>query len=103
MTASGCTTRPNAIVKSWEREITEDALRPSCNIFDRLERSRGEDMRTHLDVRNTSVTSKRREDLQVVYPINDEINELKARLKTLAARNTEATQSTSTSSSSAEI
>ena len=33
ITALGRTTRPNVIVRSWEREITKDALRPSCNVF----------------------------------------------------------------------
>ena len=47
-------------------------------------------MRTHLAVRCTLATSKRREDLLVISPINDEINELTTRLETLAARNTEA-------------
>ena len=103
MTASGRTSRPDAIVKSQEREITEDALKLSCNIFDRLGRSIGEDMLTHLEAKYTSVTSKRREDLPVVSPINDEINELRARLEKLAARNTEAAQSTSTSPFNAEI
>ena len=80
MTASGHTTRPNAIGKSREREIIEDALRPSHNVFDRLGRSRGKDMRTHLEASRTSATSRSKEDLLVVSPINDEINELKARL-----------------------
>ena len=103
MTALGSTTRPDAIVKSREREIAEDALRPSRNVFDRLGRSRGEDMRTPLEARRTSATSRRREDLPIVSLINDEINELRVRLEKLAARNTEATQSTSTSSFSAKI
>ena len=92
MTALGCITRPDVIVKSQEMEITKDALRPSRNIFDRLGQSRREDMRTHLEVRRTSATSRRREDLPVVFPINNEINELRARLEKLAARNIEAAQ-----------
>ena len=90
-------------MKSQEREITEDALRLSRNIFDRLGRGRGEDMGTHLEARRISATSRRREYLPIVSPINDEINELRVRLKKLAARNTEVSQSTSTSSFSAEI
>ena len=90
MTILGRIIRPDAIVKSQEREITEDDLRPSCNVFDRLGQSRGEDMRTYLEVRRTSAT-------------NDEINELRARLEKLAARNTEAAPSTLTSPFSAEI
>ena len=39
----------------------------------------------------------------VVSPVNDEINELRARLEKLAARNTEVVQSTSTSPFSVEI
>ena len=60
-------------------------------------------MCTHLEVKHTSVTSRRREQLPVFSLINDEINELRARLEKLAARNTEATQSTSTLSFSVEI
>ena len=44
----------------------------------------------HLEVRHTLATSRRKEDLPVVSPINDEIIELRARLEKLAARNTEA-------------
>ena len=33
-TASGRTIGPDATVRSQEREVTEDALRPSCNFFD---------------------------------------------------------------------
>ena len=88
MTASGCTTRPDAIVRSWEREITEDALRLLLNVLDRLGRSKGEDMCTYLEVRCTLVTFRRREDLSVVSLINDEINELGVRLEKLGARNT---------------
>ena len=78
-------------------EIMEDALKLSRNVFDRLGRSRGEDMdmRMYLEARQTFVISRRREDLPFVSSINDEINELRARLKKLAARNTEAAQSTS--------
>ena len=60
-------------------------------------------MCTHLDARHTSVTSRMIEDLLVVSPINDEINELRARLEKLVARNTEAAQSISTSPFSVEI
>ena len=60
-------------------------------------------MRTHLEARYTSVTSRRREEVPVVSLINDKINELRARLKTLVVRNTEAAQSTSTSSFRVEI
>ena len=54
-------------------------------------------MCTHLEARHTSVTSRRREDLLVVSPINDETNELRAKIEKLAARNIEAAQSTTTS------
>ena len=47
-------------------------------------------MHTHLEARRTSMTSRRKEDLSVVSPINDEINELRARLKRLVTSNTEA-------------
>ena len=60
-------------------------------------------MCTHLEARHTSVTSRRREDLLVVSPINDEINELKARLEKLVGRNTEVAQSTLILPFSAEI
>ena len=60
-------------------------------------------MRTHLEVRRASVTSRRTLEEAVVSLVNDEINELRARLKKLVARNTEATQSTSTSPFSVEI
>ena len=59
-------------------------------------------MCTHLEARHTSATSRRREDLLVVSPINDETNELRARIKKLAARNIEAAQSTTTSPFSTE-
>ena len=85
-------------MKSQEKEITENALRMSArNIFDQLGQSRGEDMCTHLEARHTSATFRRREDLPVVSSINAKINDLRARLKNLMARNTEAAQSTSTS------
>ena len=58
-------------------------------------------MRTHLETRHNSMTSRKREDLPIIYPINDEINELRARLEKLAARNTEGAPSTSTSPFSA--
>ena len=60
-------------------------------------------MHTHLEVRRTSATSRRRQKEAVISPVNDEINELRARLEKLAARNTEVAQSTSTSLFSAEI
>ena len=60
-------------------------------------------MSTHLESRHTSVTSRTREEFPVVSPINDETNELRARLEKLAARNTKAAQSTSISPFSAEI
>ena len=88
-TSSGRTTRPEAAIRSQEREPIEDTLRSSCNVFDRLGRNRDEDMCIHLEARRNSTTSRKREDLPVISPINDEINELRARLKTLAAKNTE--------------
>ena len=60
-TTLGYTTRPEALMKSWEREPIEDALRPSDNIFDRLGRNRDDDLRTHLKVRRNLVTSRREE------------------------------------------
>ena len=60
-------------------------------------------MPTHLDARRTSATSRRRQEEVVVSPVNDEINELRARLEKLGAKNTEAMQSTSTSLFSVEI
>ena len=68
----------------------EDPNRPSCYVFDRLGQDRRDDMWTHLDERHASVTSKKRQEGVVVSPVNDEINELRARLEKLAARNTEA-------------
>ena len=102
-TALGHTTRPEAPMKSWEREPTEDALRLSRNIFDQLGRNRDKDMRTHLEAKCDSATSRRREDIPIVSPINDEINELKARLEKVAAKNIEALPSISTFSFSTEI
>ena len=95
-TASGHPNRPKAPMRSWERELTKDTIRSSRNVFDRLSRNVDEDMRTHLEARSNSMTSRKREDLPVVSPINDEINELRARLKKLAARNTEVVPSTTT-------
>ena len=60
-------------------------------------------MRTHLEARRTSVTSRMRQEEAIVSPVNDKINELKALLKKLAARNTEVAQSTPTLSFSTKI
>ena len=60
-------------------------------------------MHTHLEARRTSVTSRRKKELPVISPINDEINELRVRLEKLATKNTEAAQSTSTLLFNAEI
>ena len=57
----------------------------------------------HLEAKYTAATFRRREEVLVVSPINDEINELRTRLEKLAARNTEAAQSTSTLSFNAKI
>ena len=57
----------------------------------------------HLEARRTSATSRMRQEEAVVSLVNNEINQLRARLEKLAARNTEATQSTSTSLFSVEI
>ena len=103
MTTSGRNTRPDTIMKSREREPSKDTLRPSHSVFNRLGRSRGEDMHTHLEARRNSATSRRREDLSIVSLINDKINNLRVRLEKLAARNTEVAPSTSTLPFSAEI
>ena len=103
MIALGQTIRPSAIVRSQERGITEDAHRLSRNVFNQLGRSRREDIHTHLKARCTSATSRMRGEELVVSLVNDEINELRARLEKLAARNTEAAHSTSTLPFSAEI
>ena len=95
-TVLGRTVRPSAIARS-------QAHRSSRNVFDRLGRSRGEDMRTHLEVSHTSTTSIMRQEEAVISSFNDKINELRARLEKLAARNTEAVQSISTSPFSVEI
>ena len=60
-------------------------------------------MRTHLEARHNSATSRRREDLPIVSSINEEINQLRARLEKLTARNIEAAPFTSTSPFSIEI
>ena len=60
-------------------------------------------MRMHLEARHTLSTSRRIGEEPVVSSVNDEINELRARLEKLVANNTEATQSTSTSSFSLQI
>ena len=60
-------------------------------------------MHTHLEASHASATSKRRQEEAVVSLVNDEINELRARLEKLVARNTEVAQSTSTSPFSMEI
>ena len=54
-------------------------------------------MCTYLEARRNSSTSKKREDIPIVSPINDEINELRARLEKLAAKTTEVAASTLTS------
>ena len=102
-TTPGRTTRLDALMRSREMEPTEDALRPLHNVFDRLGRSGGEDIRTHLEARHNLATSRKREDLSVVSLINDKISELRARLKKLTTRNTKVSPSTSTSPFSAEI
>ena len=43
---------------------------------------------------HTSATSRKRDELPVVFPIIDEINELRVRLEKLVARNTKVVQST---------
>ena len=53
-------------------------------------------MHIHMETRRNSATT-------VISPTNNEINELRARLKKLAARNTEATPSTTTFPFSVEI
>ena len=60
-------------------------------------------MRTYLDARHNFATSRRRKNLLIVSPINNEINELRARLKKLATRNTEVAPSTSNLPFSMEI
>ena len=102
-TASGHTVRPRATTRSQEKGVTDDPNRSSYDVFDRHDQDRRKDMRTHLDARRASATSRRRQEEVVVSPINDEINELRARLEKLAARNTEAAQSMSTSPFSVEI
>ena len=102
-TASGRPTRLEAPMKSRERELTEDALRLSHNVFDLLGRNIDEDMRTYLEARYNSATSRRRDDHPTFSPINDEINELRDMLEKLVARNTEAKPSTITSAFSTEI
>ena len=81
--------RPGATTRSKEKGVTDDPNRPSRNVFDRLSQDRIEDMRTHIDARHASVTSRRRQEEVVVSPVNDKINELRARLEKLAARNIE--------------
>ena len=60
-------------------------------------------MRAHLEARRNSTTSRRREDLPIIPPINDEINKPRTRLEKLAARNIEAAPLMSTLPFSAEI
>ena len=60
-------------------------------------------MRTHLEARLASATSRRRPEEAVSSPVNDEINKLRAQLEKLAIRNNEAAQFTSTSPFSVEI
>ena len=81
-------------MKSRERELTEDALKPSRNVFDRLGQNRNEDMCTHLETRHNSMTSRIRDNLPAFSLINDDINELRDRLEKHAARNIEAAPST---------
>ena len=95
--------QPGVITRSPKRGVTEDPNRPSCNAFNRLGQDQREDMRTHVDARRVSATSRRRQEEVIVSPVNDEINELGAQLEKLAARNMEAAQSTSTSPFSVEI
>ena len=77
-TASGRTVRPGVTSRLHERGVTEYPPRPSSNVFDQLGRSRGEDMRTHLEARRTVATSRKKQEEAVVSPVNDEINELRA-------------------------
>ena len=48
-------------------------------------------MPTYLEVGCTSATSRKRQEEAVVSQVNDEINELRARLEKLVAKNIEAT------------
>ena len=60
-------------------------------------------MRTHLEARYNLATSRKRDDLTVFSPLNNEINKLRYRLEKLTTMNTEATPSTITSPFSAQI
>ena len=102
-TASGRPHRPEAPTRSWENEPIRDALKPARNVFDRISRNRDEDIRTYLEARHNSTTSKKRDDLPAFSPLNNEINELRDRLKKPGAKNTEAAQLTTTSPFSIEI
>ena len=48
-------------------------------------------MRTHMEARHNSSTSRKRNELLAFSLLNDEINEMRDRLEKLAAKNTEGT------------
>ena len=84
-------------MKSQENEPTEDAPRPSHNVFDQLGQNKDEDMRTHLDASHNSATSKRKDNPSSFSPLNDEINKLRERLEKLGTKNIEAAPTATTS------
>ena len=72
-------------------------------MLDRPDQNNEEDLRTHLDARLTSTSSKKKDEVPAFSLVNDEINELRKRLDKLAARNSEVAPSTIISPFSLEI
>ena len=84
------------------KKQTRGASKPSRNVFDRLGQNAEEDLRAHLDARQTLASSKKN-DVAALSPVHDEINELRKRLDKLVAKSSEATPSITSSPFSHEI
>ena len=87
---------------SQEKEQSGGAPKPSRNVFDWLGQNTKEDLCVHLDVRQTSASSKKN-DVPAFSLVHDKINELRKRLDKLATKSFETTPSTTSSPFSLEI
>ena len=99
---SGLPSRSIALWGSQEKVQTRGASKPSHNMFDRLGQNVEEDLRVHLDARQTSASSKKN-NVPAFSSVHDKINELRQRLDKLAAKSSKATPSSTSSPFSLEI
>ena len=80
----GLPLRFEAPLKSQEKERTRGGPKPTRNVFDQLGQKAKEDLRVHLDDRQTSASSKKN-NVPLFFPMHAEINELRKWLDKLAA------------------